>query len=193
MLHCRGRSAVIGANNRDNADSFAKAEAACPIKRHSTPAGANWLPLTRVSAQTGTQVGHRHHEFLRQSHLPAAHHSFHRGTAIPVRNGQGLGYGPRNFGKIALELERSCRFTRCALNSRSSRQRVRPKCIDCAGRPFLCDAVRPLLAQSRHRHHAERCPLLGVKRTWLCRSVMSAFDPKRTPLSKGRGCRTLMR
>jgi hypothetical protein len=37
-----------------------------------------------------------------------------------------------------------------------------------------------LFAQSRHRHSAERCPLLGVKRTSQLQSVMSAFDPKRT-------------
>jgi hypothetical protein len=38
----------------------------------------------------------------------------------------------------------------------------------------------PVLAQSRHCRPAERCPLLGVKRTWRFQSVMSAFDPKRT-------------
>ena len=31
-----------------------------------------------------------------------------------------------------------------------------------------------------HCHRAERCPLLGVKRTWAGGNPMSAFDPKRT-------------
>jgi hypothetical protein len=37
-----------------------------------------------------------------------------------------------------------------------------------------------LLAQSGHCHRAERCPLLGVKRTSVEGASMSAFDPKRT-------------
>jgi hypothetical protein len=37
-----------------------------------------------------------------------------------------------------------------------------------------------LLAQSGHGHGAERCPLLGVKRTSHFLDRMSAFDPKRT-------------
>jgi hypothetical protein len=36
------------------------------------------------------------------------------------------------------------------------------------------------LAQSGHRAALNQCPLLGVKRTWIKRLVMSAFDPKRT-------------
>ena len=36
------------------------------------------------------------------------------------------------------------------------------------------------MAQSGHRDGAEQRPLLGVKRTWIKRVVMSAFDPKRT-------------
>jgi hypothetical protein len=39
---------------------------------------------------------------------------------------------------------------------------------------------RPHMAQSGLCHRAERCPLLGVKRTSPFQSVMSAFDPKRT-------------
>src|SRR6516165_342165 len=38
----------------------------------------------------------------------------------------------------------------------------------------------PLLAQSRHPASEFRCPLLGVKRTSVATSPMSAFDPKRT-------------
>jgi hypothetical protein len=38
-------------------------------------------------------------------------------------------------------------------------------------------------AQSGHRHRAERCPLLGVKRTSAAANPMSAFDPKRTSAS----------
>jgi putative ABC transport system substrate-binding protein len=38
----------------------------------------------------------------------------------------------------------------------------------------------PLLAQVRHHERAERCPLLGVKRTSGGQASMSAFDPKRT-------------
>ena len=34
--------------------------------------------------------------------------------------------------------------------------------------------------QIGHCHRAERCPLLGVKRTWAGGNPMSAFDPKRT-------------
>src|SRR4029079_9855033 len=37
-----------------------------------------------------------------------------------------------------------------------------------------------LLAQSGHAQCADECPLLGVKRTFLIRSLMSVNDPKRT-------------
>jgi len=39
------------------------------------------------------------------------------------------------------------------------------------------------MAQSGHHNCAEPCPLLGVKRTLVRRSQMSAFDPKRTLLN----------
>ena len=38
----------------------------------------------------------------------------------------------------------------------------------------------PLLAQRGHANDPQRCPLLGVKRTSVATSPMSAFDPKRT-------------
>jgi len=38
----------------------------------------------------------------------------------------------------------------------------------------------PMLALSGHGDRAQRCPLSGVKRTWIKRLVMSASDPKRT-------------
>ena len=38
----------------------------------------------------------------------------------------------------------------------------------------------PLLAQSGHSTTELRCPLSGVKRTFLERTSMSAIDPKRT-------------
>src|SRR5262249_30317192 len=38
----------------------------------------------------------------------------------------------------------------------------------------------PLLAHSGHRLLHCKCPLSGVKRTWLFAAQMSAFDPKRT-------------
>ena len=38
----------------------------------------------------------------------------------------------------------------------------------------------PLLAHSGHLCLQRTCPLLGVKRTCLFASHMSAFDPKRT-------------
>ena len=38
----------------------------------------------------------------------------------------------------------------------------------------------PFMAQSRHAQCADECPLLGVKRTSLNPSPMSANDPKRT-------------
>src|SRR6516225_1775360 len=40
--------------------------------------------------------------------------------------------------------------------------------------------MSPLLAQSGHPDTLNQCPLLGVKRTLVSRSAMSAFDPKRT-------------
>src|SRR5215475_1838736 len=40
--------------------------------------------------------------------------------------------------------------------------------------------MSPLLAQSRHFATEFRCPLLGVKRTSVVPSPMSASDPKRT-------------
>ena len=36
------------------------------------------------------------------------------------------------------------------------------------------------MAQSRHPDRVGECPLSGVKRTSKFKSVMSAFDPKRT-------------
>ena len=38
----------------------------------------------------------------------------------------------------------------------------------------------PLLAQSGHLDTLNQCLLLGVKRTLVLHSAMSAFDPKRT-------------
>ena len=40
--------------------------------------------------------------------------------------------------------------------------------------------MSPLLAQIGHPHRIRQCLLLGVKRTLVSRSAMSAFDPKRT-------------
>jgi hypothetical protein len=40
--------------------------------------------------------------------------------------------------------------------------------------------MSPVVALSGHRTVVHECPLLGVKRTSLFHSVMSAFDPKRT-------------
>jgi hypothetical protein len=34
----------------------------------------------------------------------------------------------------------------------------------------------PLLAQSGHHHHAQRCPLSGVKRTFACSGRMGAAE-----------------
>jgi hypothetical protein len=39
------------------------------------------------------------------------------------------------------------------------------------------------LAQSGHPDTLSQCPLLGVKRTSIGSTAMSAFDPKRTSLS----------
>jgi len=44
----------------------------------------------------------------------------------------------------------------------------------------LDEAQCPLLALSGHLDRLRKCPLLGVKRTFLTCSLMSAFDPKRT-------------
>ena len=41
-------------------------------------------------------------------------------------------------------------------------------------------SMSPLLAQSGYRDTWNQCPLLGVKRTSIRESLMSAFDPKRT-------------
>jgi len=38
----------------------------------------------------------------------------------------------------------------------------------------------PLLAHSRHALVHCKCPLSGVKRTWLFAAQMSAYDPKQT-------------
>jgi hypothetical protein len=80
--------------------------------------------LQRVFEAYGPQ---RCDQLLHQGHLQAAHHSFHRGTAIPVGDGQGLGYGPRDSGKTSLELGYRLR----ALNFRSrSPTEFRLKCSD---------------------------------------------------------------
>src|ERR1700740_236473 len=49
---------------------------------------------------------------------------------------------------------------------------------------FIRCAECLLLAQSGHRDRAAECPLLGVKRTSVFQSAMSAFDPKRTWVAK---------
>src|SRR5262249_13311745 len=47
----------------------------------------------------------------------------------------------------------------------------------------------PLMAQSGHHDRGDPCPLLGVKRTLVSHSAMSAFDPKRTlPPAGGYPC-----
>src|SRR5262249_6810896 len=46
--------------------------------------------------------------------------------------------------------------------------------------PSLLQCMSPLLAQSGHPDTLDPCPLLGVKRTLILHSAMSAFDPKRT-------------
>jgi hypothetical protein len=45
---------------------------------------------------------------------------------------------------------------------------------------FLPTRSRPHMAQGRHFTVEFQCPLLGVKRTLVSHSAMSAFDPKRT-------------
>src|SRR5262249_31204307 len=45
---------------------------------------------------------------------------------------------------------------------------------------FCCSAECLLLSQSGHPDTLNQCPLLGVKRTSVAPSPMSAFDPKRT-------------
>ena len=47
----------------------------------------------------------------------------------------------------------------------------------------LLHLLTAILAQSGHGNRAERCPLLGVKRTSTRHRAMSASDPKRTLLS----------
>ena len=50
--------------------------------------------------------------------------------------------------------------------------------IECGCSLLHCMSL--LLAQSGHPDRLTRCPLLGVKRTLVSHSAMSAFDPKRT-------------
>ena len=45
---------------------------------------------------------HRRHRSFPELHLPAAHHPFHRGTAVPVGAGQGLGDGSRHHAAVGL-------------------------------------------------------------------------------------------
>ena len=49
----------------------------------------------------------------------------------------------------------------------------------------------PLLAQSGLLDAANQCPLLGVERTSLGHSEMSAFDPKRTSGGRWRSAGTV--
>src|SRR6516165_2794724 len=51
---------------------------------------------------------------------------------------------------------------------------------------FMLHCMSPLLAQSGHFATEFQCPLLGVKRTWVAPSPMSAFDPKQTSDPEGR-------
>ena len=45
--------------------------------------------------------------------------------------------------------------------------------------PGMLHCMSPLLAQSGHANHSQRCPLLEVKRTLHRHHGMSAFDPNR--------------
>ena len=56
--------------------------------------------------------------------------------------------------------------------------------------PVSAGAGCRLLAQSRHAQCADEYPLLGAKRTWPVRALMSANDPKRTRLSPERRVRS---
>ena len=52
-------------------------------------------------------------------------------------------------------------------------------------RHFLTSGEMPEISRVRLKHssivaHAAECPLLGVKRTFLQLTAMSAIDPKRT-------------
>src|SRR5215470_15078084 len=60
---------------------------------------------------------------------------------------------------------------------------------------FLPTRSRPHMAQSGHHTPTDPCPLLGVKRTSVTSSPMSAFDPKRTwvPPASTAACPDLMR
>jgi hypothetical protein len=56
------------------------------------------------------------------------------------------------------------------------------------GASIRCAAEYLPLAQSGHPNRLNQCPLLGVKRTSVVPSPMSAFDPKRTlPLRRSGG------
>jgi len=58
------------------------------------------------------------------------------------------------------------------------REFLEPKIADHRGR--IVKRTGALLAQSGHAGRDNECPLLGVKRTSVSHSAMSAFDPKRT-------------
>src|SRR5438445_766758 len=49
-------------------------------------------------------LGHRHDQRLRPRDLPAAHHALHRAAAVPDRERQGLGDGPRNPAAAELDV-----------------------------------------------------------------------------------------
>src|SRR5262244_2074176 len=49
-------------------------------------------------------LGNRYDQRLRQGHLQAAHHPFHRGAAVPIRAGQRLDHGPRHCRAPWLDL-----------------------------------------------------------------------------------------
>src|SRR5262249_34432902 len=83
-----------------------------------------------------------------------------------------IGFGDR-FNSATSDAE-SPHGERVALG-RKIRRRVRPGHADLRWAAPIWSISASLLCV-----HSFRCPLLGVKRTWLCALHMSAFDPKRT-------------
>src|SRR6185312_12307955 len=65
--------------------------------------GAHPPPVRRLRA-AALALGHRHHQLVRQMHLPAAHHAFHRDARFPFRGRQALDHGRRHPGEARLDV-----------------------------------------------------------------------------------------
>ncbi len=73
---------------------------AISIPRH----GRAYPAAVRCFRRAPLLLGNGSHQLLSQSHLPAAHHAFHRDPRFPIGRGQRVDHGPRYPGAAWVEI-----------------------------------------------------------------------------------------